>query len=129
MTAKPLDLEAEPREEIAVRVERVAVRGAEVHREREEQPLRRRLAALEHAHELLVEHALVRRVLVDEHDAVVALEHHVRAAELHERRDEQYFFLRARRRGGCRCHVGHEQPALPRCPPSGRFLHRRPAVN
>ena len=57
-------------------------------RQRKEQPLRRRLAALEHAHELLVQHALVRRVLVDEHDAVVVLEHHVRASQLEQRRHD-----------------------------------------
>ena len=67
-------------------------------RHRKEQPLRRLFAALERAHELLVQHALVRRVLVDEHDAVVVLEHHVRAPQLHERRNVADCSRRRRRR-------------------------------
>ena len=79
-----------------LRLERVALRGREVQRERKEQPLRRRLAALEHAHELLVQHALVRRVLVDEHDAVVVLEQHVGAPQLQQRRHRDRRRLRVR---------------------------------
>ena len=89
MAAEPLDLEAESHEHVAVRLERVALGGGEMQRERKEQPLRRRLAALEHAHEPLVQHALVRRVLVDEDDAVVVLEQHVRAPQLKQRRNDR----------------------------------------
>ena len=84
--AEPLDLEAELREQLLMRLERLALGGPEMQRDRKEQPLRRRLALLERAHEALVQHALVRRVLVDEHDAALALEHEIHARELHERR-------------------------------------------
>ena len=99
VSAEPLDLEAEPREHVAVRLERVALGGTEVQRQRKEQSLRRRLAALEHAHELLVQHALVRRVLVDEHDAVVVLEHHVGAPELQRAAARRRRSSRSARRG------------------------------
>ena len=86
MSAEPFDLEPEAIEHSRLRLERVAFGGREMQRHRKQQPLRRGLAALEHAHELLVQHALVRRVLIDEHDAVVVLEQQVRATELEQRR-------------------------------------------
>src|SRR5438093_93838 len=83
---KALELEAQTFEQGAVRLERVGLGGGEVKREGKQQPLRWCLAALEDAHEPLEEHALVRRVLIDEHDAVVTLEEEIRATKLDERR-------------------------------------------
>ena len=78
MPTEPLDLEAETNEDVAIGLERLSFCGGEMQREREEQSLRRCLAALEHPQEALVEHTLVRGMLVDEDDTVVVLEHHVR---------------------------------------------------
>ena len=84
--AEQLGLEAELREGLAILLERLALGGAQVQRKRKEQLLRRRTTAGHAEHEPLEEHALMRRVLVDQHDAVRGLEHHPRAPELHERR-------------------------------------------
>src|SRR6185503_4934297 len=84
VAAKALDLEAEPLEERAMRVESLRFRRAEMQRKWKEEPLRRRVAALQRSHEALVQHTFVCRVLVDEHDAVIALEHDVGAPELQE---------------------------------------------
>src|SRR5674476_24409 len=83
--AEPLDLEAQLREELLMRLERLALRRPQVQRDRKEESLRWRFPLLERAHEALVEHALVGRVLVDEDDAAFALEHEVHARELDER--------------------------------------------
>ena len=92
VAAESFDLESQPLEVLAIRVERFALGGTEVQRQRKQQSLRGRCPALERAHELLVQHALVRRVLIDEHDAVVVLERDVRATQLEEVGD---------RLGGC----------------------------
>ena len=78
--SESFDFEADSLEQLAVRFERLTFSGPEVQREGKEQSLRRRLAARECAHEPFVQHALVRRVLVDEHEAAVGLEEHVRAS-------------------------------------------------
>jgi hypothetical protein len=84
VSAKPLDLEAERREEILVLLERVGFSRSEVQRQWKQQALRGCLPALQYPEEALEEHALVRRVLVDEHKPVIVLEHEVRVAKLDE---------------------------------------------
>jgi hypothetical protein len=85
-------------------LERVRFRWSEVQRKREEQSLRRGLAALERSEKSLEEYAFVRRMLIDEHQTVLTLEHEVRVAELHERRNgrvvRQAVRFRARRHIG-----------------------------
>src|SRR2546423_9170462 len=80
------ELIAEPLQRVAMLIERLSLCGCELYREREQQSLRRAGSALERGDELFVQHALVRRMLVDEHDALIDFEHQVRAAELNELR-------------------------------------------
>src|SRR6476469_5404918 len=80
-----LDLETELRERVAVRLERIALCWSEMKRGRKKEPLRWRGAAFQHVHELFEEDALVRGMLVDEHQTFTALEHEIGAPELHER--------------------------------------------
>src|SRR5262245_56284822 len=86
MPAKRFNLEAEALKQLAVRLERIGLRHAEMERSRKEKPLRRCGAALEHVHELLEENALMRGVLIDEDDPFPALEHEIGAPQLYERR-------------------------------------------
>ena len=81
------DLESELLEPRPILLERLTLGGTEMKRHRKQQSLRRLVPSLERAHELIVQHALVRRVLVDENDSVVVLEHQVAALQLHERRN------------------------------------------
>ena len=87
VTAKSFDLESQPLEILAIRIERFALGGPEVKRQWKQQPLRGRRTALERVHELLVENALVRRVLIDENQSLFVLERDVGAPELKERRN------------------------------------------
>ena len=86
-------------------------------RHRKEQALRRLVAALERAHECFVQHALVRRMLVDQHHALFVLEHQVAALKLHERR---HAGRRSLRRDSRRCvrTAGASSPADANIPPS-----------
>jgi hypothetical protein len=87
VTAESLDLEAERREEILMLLECVGLGRPEVERQGEQQALGRRFPTLERSEELLEKNALVRRVLVDEHDPVGVLEEEIRVAKLDERWD------------------------------------------
>src|SRR2546423_3359952 len=80
VAAEAFDLEAEPLEQLAMRVERIGLRGTQMQREGEEQALRGHLAALQGAHEPLEEYSLMRRMLVDEDNAILPLEHQIRSA-------------------------------------------------
>src|SRR5690348_15632737 len=71
VAAEGRDLVAHALEFGAMPLERVQLRGGEIEREWQQQSLRRRVAALELAQERLVQHALVRGMLVDEDDAVL----------------------------------------------------------
>ncbi len=82
VSAKPFDLEAELRESLTIRLERVGFDAREMQREGKEQTLGRRVTALEYSHESLEQDTLVRRMLIDEHHAVLVLEHDVGAAQL-----------------------------------------------
>src|SRR5947209_1367852 len=74
-------LELVPREMHDGRPAMDVVRGKLRRRERdEEQALRGHLAALQGAHEPLEEYSLMRRMLVDEDDAILPLEHQIRSA-------------------------------------------------
>src|SRR6478672_5188866 len=69
VSTKPFDLEAKLLEILAVRFERVALRGPEMKRYRKKQSLRRRISAFKRVHEFLVQHALMSGMLVDEHES------------------------------------------------------------
>src|SRR5437764_301843 len=84
VAAEPLDLEAESLEQLAMLLESIGLLRPEVQREGKQQPLRWHFPAFQRAHEPLEEDPLVRGMLVDENDAILAFEHHVRAAELQE---------------------------------------------
>ena len=56
-------------------------------RERKKQPLRARRALLHALQKAFVQHALTRRVLINQHNAFFMLEHEVHATQLNERRD------------------------------------------
>src|SRR6266508_3963936 len=84
---KAFDLEPESLELFAILLERVALSGAEVESHGEKEALRRDASAFQGVHELLVEHALVRRVLVDEHKALLVLKSDVGALELKQWRN------------------------------------------
>src|SRR5438105_216284 len=63
VAAEPFYLEAESREVFTVFLERVAFGRTKMQCDRKQQSLRRKISALECAHELLVQHSLMRRVL------------------------------------------------------------------
>src|SRR5438270_7626443 len=56
-------LEAKSRQVFTILLERVAFGGTEMQSDRKQQPLRRKISALQRAHELLVQHSLMCRVL------------------------------------------------------------------
>ena len=85
VSSKSFDLESQPLEVFAIGIERVALSGAEVKCQRKQEPLRGRGAALQRMHELFVEHALVRGMLIDEHQPILVLERDVGASELDQR--------------------------------------------
>jgi hypothetical protein len=87
VSAKSLHLESQPLQVFAIGVERLALGRPEMESQWEKQPLRGGGTALERVHELLVQHALVRRVLVDENEAILVLERDVGPSELDERRN------------------------------------------
>src|SRR5437867_2448965 len=87
LSSELTELIPETLQQLAVRIERFGFVGRQLKRERKQQSLRWAGSALERGHELLVEDALVCRVLVDENDARVDLEHQVGATKLDERRD------------------------------------------
>src|SRR5687768_7163006 len=95
-SAKALDLESNALEIFAILLECIGFRGPEVKRYRKKQSLSGSAPRFQRLYELLVKHALVRRVLVDEHEPLWVLEGDVRPAELEERRN-----LGGRRRGRC----------------------------
>ena len=76
---------------VAIGLERLRLGRSQVERHRKQQCLRRSVATLEHAHELLEQHPLVRRMLVDEDDRLVSLEQNPRAPQLRQRRDGDRF--------------------------------------
>ena len=63
-------------------IKRLGLIGAEVQRHRKEQSLGWRFSAFKHAHELLIQHAFVRGMLIDENDAVIMLKQEVHPTQL-----------------------------------------------
>ena len=84
VAAEALHLETQPLEIVPVRVESLALRRAEMQCEGQEQSLRGSGSAFKGVHELLVQHALMSRVLIDEDQAVLVLEGDVGAAKLEQ---------------------------------------------
>src|SRR4029079_10411236 len=82
VSTKTLDLEPETLEIVAICVKCLALGRPEMQRQWEKQSLRRRRAALERTHELFIQHALVRRVLVDQDQSIFVLETDVRPPQL-----------------------------------------------
>ena len=72
-----LDLEPHTPQQLAVLVDRVELGGSEIERQRQQQALGGRAVAGELPHHVLVEHALVRRMLVHDRDAVAGLKEDV----------------------------------------------------
>src|SRR5882757_9349654 len=81
-----LDLVADPRQQLAMRVDRIELGRREVERERKQQSLRGRAVAGQLPHHVFVQDALVRGVLVDDADGLASLEHDVGVEELENRR-------------------------------------------
>jgi hypothetical protein len=79
MPAKSFDLESKALEILAIRIECFAFGGTKVQCQWKQQPLRGRCPAFERVHELLVENTLVRRMLIDQYQALFVLERDVRA--------------------------------------------------
>src|SRR5688500_4603687 len=92
-------LEPELLEIFPVCLEGIAFSRAEMERYREQQTLRRCTSRLQRSHELLVQHALMRRMLIDQNETVGVLERDVSPFELKERRNLP------RRLHGCVCVV------------------------
>src|SRR5436190_94001 len=86
LAAELAELVTQRLQQIPMRIERVGLGTGELQREREQQTLRRAGTAFQGVHETLVQHALVRGVLIDEDDTGLRLEHEIRAAELEQRR-------------------------------------------
>src|SRR2546423_713277 len=80
------DLEADPLEVIAIRIERLALCRSEEQRERQQESLCWGRAAFKGAHKLLVEDALMRRVLIDEDKSILVLERDIGTTKLKQRR-------------------------------------------
>ena len=80
-----LDLVAHAPQRFAVRCDRLELGRRELEGERQQQPLRRRAIALEVAHHRLVQHALVRRVLIHDREPGVGLEENVGVEHLKQR--------------------------------------------
>src|SRR5438270_10814718 len=102
MSAETLDLVTQSFQIFTMRVERFSFGGAEVQRERQQQPLARCCTALQRVHELLVQNALVRRVLIDENQPVFVVKRDVGATQLKERRNDLRLVRRFGRDNGGR---------------------------
>src|SRR6266513_824294 len=81
-----LDLKADAREQLPMCVDCIELGGREVERERQQQPLRGCAVTRQLAHDVLVEDALVRRMLIDDGHAAVGLEEDVGVEDLESRR-------------------------------------------
>ena len=81
-----LDLVTDADEQLAMRLDSVELRRREIERERQEQPLRRRAVTGELSHHVLVEHTLVRGVLIHDADGLAGLEDDIGVEELEESR-------------------------------------------
>ena len=72
-------------QQFAMRLDGIELCGLEIERQRQEQPLRGCAIAAELAHHVFVEHALMRRVLIDNRDALVGLEEDEGLEDLQQR--------------------------------------------
>ena len=82
VSTESFDLEAESLEIFAIRFECISFSRAKMQSQRQEQPLSRRSPRFERAHEFLIQHTLVRRMLVDENQAILMLEGDVHPSKL-----------------------------------------------
>ena len=80
-----LHLVADACEQLAMRFDRIELDGREVERERQEQTLRRRAVTRELAHHVLVQHALVGGMLVDDCYPGIGLKKDIRVEHLEQR--------------------------------------------
>ena len=81
-----LDLKTDAFEELAVCVDRIELRGCEVERQGQQQPLRGRAIARELTHDVFIQDPLMSGVLVHDRDALVGLEEDVGIENLKKRR-------------------------------------------
>src|SRR5262245_41775414 len=79
-----LDLVTDAHEQLAMRLDSVELRRREIEREWQEQPLRRRAVTGELAHDIFVQDALVRGVLIHDADGLAGLEDDVGVEELED---------------------------------------------
>ena len=84
VSPESFDLEAESFEILAIRFECISLSRAEMQSQREKQSLSRCSAGFERSHEFLVQHALVRRMLIYQNQAILMLERDVCPSKLKE---------------------------------------------
>src|SRR6266550_4143690 len=77
-----LDLVADARQQLPMRVDRIELGGREVERERQQETLRGRSVPRQLTHHVLVQHPLVGGMLVDDADGLAGLKHDVGIEEL-----------------------------------------------
>src|SRR2546423_5526871 len=87
VSTEAFNLETQSLEVFAVGVERLPLRRAEMKSEWKQEPLRRCRSTFEVMHELLVQHPLVGRVLIDEDQPLLVLKRDVGPPELKQRRN------------------------------------------
>ncbi len=79
-----LDLVADARQQLPMRVDRIELGGREVERERQQEALRGRSVARQLTHHILVQHPLMGGMLIHDADRLVGLENDIRVEELED---------------------------------------------
>ena len=103
LSAEVFDLKTDLLQICTMLLQRLLFTDAKVQRDRKEQPLRWQGTTFEQPHEPLIQHALVRAVLIDDDDAFVLLVDEIRPPELCYIDVERFRYrrrLRRRRRIG-----------------------------